>query len=365
MLWTKMFVLMTFYVGASHQVLEWLDEHVHKVQDWEVKDCESNRVPFSKRQRNICKRNLGYMQFLAKSIPSIKHECRVAFTHEQWNCDVILNSPNFDRSIDAATKESAAVQALAAAKILHTTINDCGLKGMCKKCADREEVIPADRPRSAGEEKLEVIIHQSGACEEMFPQPMNFIKRFLKVGRKKMAEYKQSWPEKYAQENINFHNKQAGLEVAYETRSPRCYCPGIFPVCYTKICYTAMDHFYKVGRKIREMYYKARKVRITDDGNFVPVHEPNRPIEKKELIYAEEFNVCDTKEGLKDRPCSIDEDMFKITRYPYCKDMCCGKNQYKSRPSKLIWECNCKFKWCCEVKCQTCSEDQIRYTCTQ
>ena len=85
---------------------------------------------------------------------------------------------------------------------------------MCKKCPDREEIIPADRHRTPDEKNLEMIIHQSGACDEMFPQPINFIRRFLKVGRKKMAEYKQSWPEKYAQENINFHNKQVGLEVS-------------------------------------------------------------------------------------------------------------------------------------------------------
>jgi len=73
---------------------------VEKVKDWTVTKCMDNKLPFSHRQRNYCKKNVGYMEFISKSIRLIKHECRVAFVQEQWNCDVILNAPNFDRSID-------------------------------------------------------------------------------------------------------------------------------------------------------------------------------------------------------------------------------------------------------------------------
>ena len=127
-----------------------------------------------------------------------------------------------------------------------------------------------------------------------------------------------------------------------------------------------MDVFSKVGRKIRDLYKRARRVRVNERGEVVAVDDPSRPIGKKELIYQEEYDLCDTKEGTIDRPCSIDAAMKKITHYPYCKDLCCGKtNNYRSRPAKLIWECKCKFKWCCEVKCEQCSEDQVRYTCTK
>lgn len=126
-----------------------------------------------------------------------------------------------------------------------------------------------------------------------------------------------------------------------------------------------MDAFSKVGRKIRNLYKSARRVRIDNNGNLHPIDEPKRPI-GTELIYAEKFDPCEQKEGTVDRPCSIDAAMKKITHYPYCKDLCCGKdNNYRSRPAKLVWECNCKFKWCCEVKCQQCSKDQVRYTCTK
>lgn len=115
--------------------------------------------------------------------------------------------------IISATKESAAVQALAAAQVLHTSINDCAFKGLCPKCKDRSEIVLPNTNRAKGEEKLEKIIHQSGACEEMFPGPLNFIKRFMKIGRKKMEHYSKTWPERHGQEEINFHNKQVGLQV--------------------------------------------------------------------------------------------------------------------------------------------------------
>jgi len=112
-----------------------------------------------------------------------------------------------------ATRESAAVQALAAAQILHSSITDCSYKGLCPKCKDRREVVPSHTKKAKGEEQLEEIIHQSGACEEMFPRPMDFIKRFLKIGKKKMQHLKKTWPEKRGHEEINFHNKQVGMQV--------------------------------------------------------------------------------------------------------------------------------------------------------
>lgn len=79
------------------------DGHVEKVKDWSLSDCSSNKIPFTSRQRNYCKRNLGYMEFISKSIRMIKNECRVAFVRERWNCDTILNAPRFDSSIKTGT----------------------------------------------------------------------------------------------------------------------------------------------------------------------------------------------------------------------------------------------------------------------
>lgn len=127
-----------------------------------------------------------------------------------------------------------------------------------------------------------------------------------------------------------------------------------------------MDVFSKVGRKVKDLYKKARRVRVDGRGEIVALDEPNKPIGRKELIYQEDYNICHTKAGTIDRPCSIDAAMKKKTHYPYCKDLCCGSgDNYRSRPAKLIWECQCKFKWCCEVKCKQCSKDQVRYTCTK
>lgn len=107
------------------------------------------------------------------------------------------------------------MQALAAAQVLHTSINNCAFKGLCPKCKDRSEDVPPNARRAKGEEELEKIIHQSGACDEMFPGPQTFIRRFMKIGRRKLEEYKRSWPEQYGHEEINYHNKQIGLQVRF------------------------------------------------------------------------------------------------------------------------------------------------------
>lgn len=45
-----------------------------------------------------------------------------------------------------------------------------------------------------------------------------------------------------------------------------------------------------------------------------------------------------------------------------CNQMCCGRgyNTYKALVSE---RCNCKFKWCCWVQCETCTSMRDIHTC--
>ncbi|CAI9551192.1 unnamed protein product [Staurois parvus] len=45
-----------------------------------------------------------------------------------------------------------------------------------------------------------------------------------------------------------------------------------------------------------------------------------------------------------------------------CDLMCCGRG-YNTHQYTKVWQCNCKFHWCCFVKCNTCSERTEVFTC--
>ena len=110
----------------------------------------------------------------------------------------------------SATREFAAVNALSAAYLLHTIINNCQRKGLCPKCEIRSERVPEDAKRKKGEEKLTKIIHQSDACDEMFKEPMAFVRRFLKYSGRRMRDLSK---QRQAEEKINFHNRLVGIQV--------------------------------------------------------------------------------------------------------------------------------------------------------
>ena len=131
-----------------------------------------------------------------------------------------------------------------------------------------------------------------------------------------------------------------------------------------------MDIFWYAEYKIRQLYRNARKVRITENGEYVPIDDPNREIGKREMIYAVDFDVCGTSKGNKDRPCSIDEKMHKKLKYPMCNTLCCGKHDDKKPnhvkiPAILGWDCNCKsLNGCCKLTCDKCMKNVFRYKCT-
>lgn len=46
-----------------------------------------------------------------------------------------------------------------------------------------------------------------------------------------------------------------------------------------------------------------------------------------------------------------------------CNLLCCGRGYNTHIFNHVSHQCNCKFHWCCEVKCQTCTIKTEEYTC--
>lgn len=45
-----------------------------------------------------------------------------------------------------------------------------------------------------------------------------------------------------------------------------------------------------------------------------------------------------------------------------CGILCCGRG-YNTKKLVVKERCNCKFHWCCQVKCETCVKVIEEYTC--
>lgn len=45
-----------------------------------------------------------------------------------------------------------------------------------------------------------------------------------------------------------------------------------------------------------------------------------------------------------------------------CRLLCCGRG-YQTRVRTVSEQCNCKFEWCCTVKCETCNYRRDEHIC--
>ncbi|KAB0396625.1 hypothetical protein E2I00_020155, partial [Balaenoptera physalus] len=101
--------------------------------------------------------------------------------------------------------------------------------------------------------------------------------------------------------------------VLEERMKLECKCHGVSGSCTTKTCWTTLPKFREVGHLLKEKYNVAVQVEV---GRLCNRTSPGA-------------DGCDT--------------------------MCCGRG-YNTHQYTKVWQCNCKFHWCCFVKCNTCSE---------
>ncbi|MED6241975.1 Protein Wnt-7a [Ataeniobius toweri] len=149
-----------------------------------------------------------------------------------------------------------------------------------------------------------------------------------------------------------------------------CKCHGVSGSCTTKTCWMTLPKFRQLGYILKDKYNQAvhvEPVRASRNKRptFLKIKKPHSYHKPKdtELVYIERSpNYCETDQltgsmGTQGRLCN------KTALQPNsCDLMCCGRG-YNTHQYSHVWQCNCKFLWCCYVKCNTCSERTEVYTC--
>lgn len=144
----------------------------------------------------------------------------------------------------------------------------------------------------------------------------------------------------------------------------QCKCHGISGSCTMKTCWKKMPAFREVGDRLKEHFDGAAKVIPGNDGHsFVPEGDTIKPPGREDLVYLEESikycteNLTLGSLGTKGRRCnasSLGEEG--------CDILCCGRGYQTVRRRETV-NCNCEFKWCCNVVCQTCENEYDEITC--
>lgn len=164
--------------------------------------------------------------------------------------------------------------------------------------------------------------------------------------------------------------KCLSTQVLEERMKLECKCHGVSGSCTTKTCWTTLPKFREIGYILKEKYNAAVQVEVVRASRlrqptFLKIKQIKsyqKPMET-DLVYIEKSpNYCEEDAstgsvGTQGRLCNRTSP-----NADGCDMMCCGRG-YNTHQYTKVWQCNCKFHWCCFVKCNTCSERTEVFTC--
>lgn len=159
-------------------------------------------------------------------------------------------------------------------------------------------------------------------------------------------------------------------QILEERMKLECKCHGVSGSCTTKTCWITLPNFREIGNLLKERYSDAvqvEPVRATRlrQPSFLRLKQARgyqKPTDT-DLVYLERSpNYCEEDRatgstGTRGRLCNGTSSLADG-----CNVMCCGRG-HNTHHYTRVWQCNCKFHWCCFVKCNTCSEKSEVFTC--
>lgn len=287
-------------------------------------------------QLRLCKDHLDLMSTVSTATFNGIDMCQKQFFDRRWNCSSLAKVPKLTKDLKRGTREQAFVYAIASASLTHSIARACSI-GITTKCSCG--ALPNEAPQ--GDFKW-------GGCGDDLDFGMEFSKAFIadKEDKKK-------------KNMMNRHNSAAGRKIIENSLTTACKCHGVSGSCSIKTCWRALPDFAKIGDQLRDRYGMAIEVKRKRRKNVYMFKAINKKIDiipADELVYIQKSpDYCSPDKkmgsvGTKGRGCDPD------SQGPGgCDIMCCGRG-YTSNDVLTIERCECKYYWCCYVKCKTCSK---------
>ena len=154
------------------------------------------------------------------------------------------------------------------------------------------------------------------------------------------------------------------FQSVYNYAKVACKCHGVSGSCSLKTCWQQLPTFREIGDRLKERYDGGVECKFNKRGTKLKrKHKKYNKPSKEDLIYLDESpDYCranpDTGSiGTVGRECNKGSDGMDG-----CNLMCCGRG-YNTFKKTLVERCNCKFVWCCHVKCKTCESVKDVHVC--
>lgn len=323
--------------------VKWLALHRVKHKPWQLgKNC-SKKLGLVKQQVKICRDNLDLMPSIARAASFSVETCQSQFSDRRWNCSSIGELPARSKDLVRGTREKAYVYGIASAALVHTVARSCSI-GITTKCSCG--VLPNSAPSGT---------FKWGGCGDDVHFGMYFGQQFTES----TLISKQGKVKKSTKAMMDEHNFAAGRAVVRDSLSTACKCHGVSGSCSIKTCWKALPDFDSIGATLKQRYALAVEVKRRKrkkERVLVPIAPGQATFAEDELIYyVKSPDYCSPDEqtgsvGTRGRLCD------PATSGPgNCNTMCCGRGA-DNFTMEVQERCECKYYWCCYVKCKTCSK---------
>lgn len=144
-----------------------------------------------------------------------------------------------------------------------------------------------------------------------------------------------------------------------------CKCHGMSGLCTMRTCWYRLSSFRKTSIHLKQRYDTAIQVVSGNDGETLMPKDDNIVAPTSlDLFYSEpspnfcKRNLEEGSLGTSGRQCDI-KTSGKLNS---CDQLCCGRG-YRKRMKIVKYNCNCQFKWCCDIKCDLCKKNVLVYEC--
>ncbi|XP_053114387.1 protein Wnt-7b isoform X1 [Hemicordylus capensis] len=310
-----------------------------------------NKIPgLAPRQRAICQSRPDAIIVIGEGAQMGINECQYQFRYGRWNCSALGEKTVFGQELRVGSREAAFTYAITAAGVAHAVTAACSQGNLSNCGCDREKQGYYNQEEG----------WKWGGCSADIRYGIEFSRRFVDA-----REIRKS-----ARRLMNLHNNEAGRKVLEERMKLECKCHGVSGSCTTKTCWTTLPKFREIGYILKEKYNAAVQVEVVRASRLrqptflkiKQIRSYQKPMET-DLVYIDKSpNYCEEDAstgsvGTQGRLCNRTSPSTDG-----CDMMCCGRG-YNTHQYTKVWQCNCKFHWCCFVKCNTCSERTEVFTC--
>lgn len=314
-------------------------------------------------QRNVCKEVPEAMVTLTTAEDVFKGECEWQFKKDRWNCSDV-EPPIFKDPELQETKESAFVYALTSAITVHQITKACSIGNLSTCTCDTS--MNGVRTIQGWE---------WGSCSDNINYGVSYAQRFLDQREHNLDSVPAPSDQDIARALVHFHNNAAGRRVVQDNMKLTCRCHGFSGSCSIKTCWRELPTIFEIGDTVKEKYDKAIKVdmyRPRNGGSArlqyydEEVQQFKQPLSSKLVYLRDSEDFCSMEGNYTHKRYCIPKENLTDTHAEYyspCENFCCTGDYY-SEQKTILRSCNCKFIWCCQVVCQTCSETVTQFRCS-